>query len=64
MSGKIKKLVAVQYEVKEEETVTFKKGTKYIYLIDLETGKHYEPNPGWEVTGDALEELFREIAAS
>ncbi len=64
MSENIKKLVAMQYEVEAEKTVTFKKGHKYIYLVDPETGKYYEPNPGWEVTGEALEELFHEVPAS
>ncbi len=34
---------------------------KYIFLRDPKTGKYYEPNEGWEVTGPNLEQLFHEI---
>lgn len=58
----IKKLVAKEFIIEEEEkTVTFPIGFKYIYLVDPETGKVYDPKPGWEVTGDNLEGLFQEI---
>jgi len=62
MTKSIKKLVAIEYERKKKNVVTFEKGTKYVYLIDPETGKHYYPNAGWEVTGDSLENLFHEVA--
>jgi len=60
----IKKLVAKEYVCEEEETHTYPAGYVYVYLIDPETGKSYAPNPGWEVTGEKLEELFHEVAAS
>ncbi len=49
----VKRLVAREFVVK--------KGDQYIYLQDPETGKFYEPKPGWEVTGEDLEGLFQEI---
>ena len=56
----VKKLVAKEFECEEETTYTKPAGFKYTYLVDPETGRFYEPLPGWEVTGDDLEELFRE----
>ena len=60
----IKKLIAVDFEVKEnDKPYVHQVGTKYTYLQDPETGKFYEPLPGWEVTGENLEKLFRQIYA-
>ena len=63
MTKHIKKLVAKEFVVEEQETVTFEEGFKYVYLVDPQTGKFYEPKPGYEVTGDKLEQLFEEVAA-
>lgn len=63
----MKKLIAKEFTVEKELTVTFKQGTKYIYLQDPETGKYYEPNDGWQVTateGSDLLDMFHEIEAS
>lgn len=61
MPKHIKKLVAIQHVQEQEKTHIYPAGHKSIYLIDPETGRYYEPNPGWEVTGENLEELFQEI---
>ena len=55
----IKRLVAVEYEV-TEETETLPAGMKYTLLVDPDTGKYYEPVPGWEVTGEDLSTMFVE----
>jgi hypothetical protein len=61
----IKKLVAVEFEVeKDDEPYIHEIGAKYVYLQDPKTGRFYEPNPGWEVTGENLEKLFRQIYAN
>lgn len=61
MSEKIKKLIAQEFKCKADETYTFPAGYCYIHLVDPETGRIYEPIPGWEVTGDDLGKLFREV---
>jgi len=61
MSEEIKKLVAVEFVIAEERTITYPAGHKYIYLRDPETGRYYWPRPGWAVFGDDLGGLFDEI---
>ena len=57
----ITKLVAKRFTVTEEFTITYKKGYVYTYMIDPETGKAYDPIEGYEVTGEDLGSMFREI---
>lgn len=63
MSKHIKKLIAKEYVCEEDKTFTYPAGYRYIYFVDPETGKHYDPIPGWTVTGEALETVFREVEA-
>ena len=58
---KITKLVAKQFTINEEFTITYKKGYIYTYMIDPKTGKAYDPIEGYEVTGEDLGSMFREI---
>ncbi len=57
----IKKLVAQEFRVEEGQVIKYKEGYTYTYLVDPETGIYYEPIEGWEVTGENLESLFREV---
>ena len=57
----IKRLVAEEIQLEEEKTITYPKGFKYVYFKDPETGKLYDPNTGFEVTGENLENLFHEV---
>ncbi len=58
------KLIAIEYIQEEDRVVTFPKGYKYTLLKDEETGKYYEPVPGWIVKGKDLSDLFREVDPS
>jgi hypothetical protein len=57
----IKKLVVEEFEVGEEPPEVAKKGYKYSYFKDPETGKFYRPKSTFEVTGENLEDLFVEV---
>lgn len=57
----MKKLIAVEIKLEEEETHTYPKGYAYTVLQDPETEKCYRPSDGWTVTGDDLSKLFVEI---
>ena len=57
----ITKLVAKRFTVTEEFTITYKKGYVYTYMIDPETGKAYDPIEGYEVTGENLGSMFKEV---
>jgi len=54
----VKRLVAKEVIVVDEVQTTYLEGYKYVLLVDPETGETYSPKPGWEVTGENLENLF------
>jgi hypothetical protein len=62
---KIKRLVAVEFTVEEEDEnpVKHELGEKYSYLQDPETGKFYRPKAGWEVKGEDLSTMFVEVGS-
>jgi len=53
--------VAKRFTVTEEFTITYKKGYVYTYMIDPETGKAYDPIEGYEVIGENLGSMFKEV---
>ena len=58
----IKKLVVVEFEAEEDEIVReYKKGERYSWFQDPETGKYYRPRETFTVTGENLEDLFIEV---
>jgi hypothetical protein len=57
----ISKLIVAEFETDEELEIKYPKGYKYIYFKDPVTGKYYEPNPDFVITGDNLENLFHEV---
>lgn len=60
-----KTLIAVEFEMVERQSVIYPAGFKHTLLMDPESGRFYEPVPGWEVTCPAgFKGLFREINSS
>ena len=59
----IKKLIVEEF-VAEGTEQPAKKGYKYSYFKDPETGKYYHPKSSFEVTGENLEDLFEEVLPS
>ena len=58
----MKKLVAVEIELKEDVTEEYKKGEKYSYFQDPETKKWYRPADGFTVTSESdLSDRFIEV---
>lgn len=55
------KLVVKSFVTSEDMDVHYRKGHKYSYFQDPETGKYYEPLDGYTVTGQDLTALFREV---
>ena len=60
MTEPIKRLLAKEVTLDRKTTHVYPKGYSHTVLTDPKTGKQYEPNEGWEVTGENLEELFHE----
>ena len=49
----MKRLVAKEYVSEKDGVFQVRKGHRYSYFVDLETGKYYEPVDGFEITSDA-----------
>lgn len=58
----IKKLVVVKYNIYSYEEFKERiKGQTITLFCDPETGRIYEPNGDFEVTGESLETMFRDV---
>ena len=60
----VKKLVVETYMLSEQDILALCLGHEVVCFVDPETGKIYNPNNDFEVTGDALETMFHEVTVS